>query len=186
MRARFAYPAGIGLVLLAFGVAFSTPANEQITEPFPVTGAVGDVLVSDYHVVTVHDVVLAEEVELGSWRGTTSGVWLVVDATVAARTQRLSMDANVFLDGIRYPGTDRIGIETLDGRVHDPGLPMTGVILVELPADVRERPGATSAVLRFGRGSDVRLDSVIELRLDLTTLETVERVEAERPQRGEP
>lgn len=185
MRRGLAVPAGIGLLLLAFGVAFSTPGDDQVQAPFAVTGEVGDTIVSQHHVVTVHELALADRVELGSWTGTTSGIWLVVDATIAARLERTSTDANVFIGGVRYPGTARTSTDTLDGRVVDAGFPETGSILVELPADVLERPGARSAVLRLSPGLDVRLDSVVELTVDLTALENVGTARRDRPTWGE-
>lgn len=183
MRRALAVPAGIGLTLLAFGVAFSTPSDSQIEEPFAITGEVGDDLVSHHHVVTVHDVSLARTVGLEGWTGTTSGIWLVVDATVASRVERDTVDANLYLGEVRYPATNRTS-DTVDGGVADAGFPRTGAILIELPADVVEHPGARAAVLRLGPSLDVRLDSVIELRLDLTELEVHERVELERVQAG--
>lgn len=184
MRRALAVPAGLGLLALAFGVAFSTPGDEQVEAPFAVTGELGEQIVSQHLVATVDDVALAREVELGFWDGTTSGVWLVVDATLQARVDRTTVDADVFIDGVRYAGTSRAGTDTLDGRVADAGFPLTGSILVELPADVRDLPGARAAVLRIGPGGDSRLDSVIELRIDLTALDVQDAVERDAVRDG--
>jgi hypothetical protein len=185
MRRGLAVPAGLGLVLLAFGVGLSVPDDAVVEAPFATTGRIGEELVSQHLVVTVHDAALAQVVELNGWEGTTAGVWLVVDATIAARVDRRLVASDVFVGAARYPGTGRASTDTVDGRVADAGFPVTGSILVELPADVRERPGATSARLRLSSGYDVRLDSVVELTLDLTRLELHERLELERPRAGE-
>ncbi|GHF26035.1 hypothetical protein [Pseudolysinimonas yzui] len=184
MRRALAVPAGLGLLLLAFGVAYSTPGAPQVEAPFVVTGGVGDQIVSQHLVATVNDVALAEVVELNSWTGTTSGVWLVVDATVEARIERTGVEANLFIAGVRYPGTNRTSTDTVDGRVADAGFPVTGAILIELPADVQTMPGAAAAVLRLSPGIDARLDSVIELTLDLTPLDVAGRVELATPRDG--
>lgn len=185
MRARFALPLGIGLVLLAFGATLAEPSDEVTGAPFAVTGGLGDQLVSQHHVVTFRDAQFADEVALDRWEGTTSGVWLVVDATVEARVERMTVGVDVFVDGVRYAASDRSGGDTVDGSVADPGLPQTGPLLIELPSDIRERPGARSAVLRLGASGDTRLDSVIELRLDLTALDRVDRLEVEPTRDGD-
>jgi hypothetical protein len=184
MRPALALPAGLGLLLLAFGVAYSTPGDAQVQAPFPVTGEVGDQIVSQHLVATVNDVGLTEVVELDFWRGTTSGVWLVVDATIQARIERTGVDANVFIAGVRYAATNRTSTDTVDGRVADAGFPVTGSILIELPADAQTMPGADSATLRISPGLNARLDSVIELRLDLTQLDVADRVALETPRDG--
>ena len=184
MRRALAVPAGIGLVLLAFGMGLSVPDESVIEAPFATTGEFGDELVSQHHVVTVHDATLARVVDLGGWEGTTAGVWLVVDATIAGRVDRATVETDVFLGAARYPGTRRAGTDVVDGRVADAGFPVTGSILVELPADVRDRPGATSARLRISSGYDVRLDSVVELTIDLTRLEAHDRLELDTPRAG--
>jgi len=184
MRRGLAVPSGIGLLLLAFGVSFSTPGDETIHAPFAETGDVGEQIASAHLVATVNDLVLAEVVELGSWRGTTAGIWLVVDATIAARAERSGVEADVFVDGVRYRATARVTSASLTGRVADAGFPVSGSILVELPADVRELPGARSAVLRLGPALDTRLDSVIELTIDLTGLDVVEVAERTTPRAG--
>lgn len=184
MRRALAVPAALGLLVLAFGVAYSSPGDRQAYEPFAVSGELGDEIVSQHLVATVHDAGLADVVELGSWRGTTSGVWLVVDATVQARVERSTVDAKVFIDGVLYPSTNRTSTDTLDGRIADPGFPVSGAILIELPADVQRLPGAATATFQLSTGGDVRLDSVIELTLDLTALSVEPRVERETPRDG--
>lgn len=185
MRRALAVPAGLGLLLLAFGVAYSTPDDPQVQAPFVVTGGVGDEIVSQHLVVTVHEVSLAREVELDLWRGTTSGVWLVVDATAQARVERSNLAVDVYVDGVRYPASGRPGFDTLDAGVADAGFPVSGAVLVELPAGIQDHPGARSATLRFGQGLDVRLDSVIELDLDLTALGIADRAQVDTARAGE-
>ena len=184
MRRALAVPAGLGLLALAFGVAFSTPSDDQVEAPFVVSAELGEQTVSQHLVAQIDEVALARDVELGFWNGTTAGVWLVVDGTIQARVDRTTVDVEVEIDGVRYAGTSRTGTDTLDGRVVDPGFPITGSILVELPADILDVPGARSAVVRIKPGGDSRLDSVIELVVDLTALDVQDRVERETVRDG--
>jgi hypothetical protein len=181
-----AWLAGIGLLLLAFGVTYSSPSQDERQQPFGVTAEIGREAASEHHILTIHDVRLAREVELDGWRGTTSGIWLVVDATVEARVERIGLDAELLFGGSRYASSARPGTDTLDGKVGDPGFPETGSMLIELPADAVDRAGSRSTVLRVGPGGDSRLDSLVELRIDLTALDVVERDELEPPKRGTP
>jgi len=182
VRRGLAVPAGIGLLLLAFGIAYTAPDDERAQAPFATRGTVGEELVARHHVATVHEVSLADRVEIDDWQGTTSGVWLVVDATLAARVETVTVVSSVFVGGVRYAGSSRPGIDTLDGRVADAGFPLRGAMLVELPRDILDVPAARAAVLRISGGGDARLDGVIELVLDLTTLEHVDRVQLSAPE----
>lgn len=184
MKHRLPLLAGLGLLTLTFGVAFSTPESEAIEAPFGMSGAEGDQIVSEYIVAKVHDVELVSEVDLGSWHGTTSGVWLVVDATLEARLERTGVHAEVLIGGYTYHASDRADYDTVDGGVIDPGFPRRGVILVELPADVRDRAGAASAVVRMSDSFDSRLASVVEFTVDLTALPVHEHAELEPARPG--
>ena len=108
-----------------------------------------------------------------------------MDATVQARTERSTVDVNVYIDGVRYPASGRISTDAVDGRVADAGFPVTGPVLVELPADIVERAGARSAIVRFSSGIDARLDSVIDVEVDLTSLQHDDRVDRESARDGE-
>ena len=82
MNRKLAIVAGIGLLAAAYGVAATTPSSQLVEAPFGFRGALGDTVSSPYLIATVHEASLAHEVELGFWRGTTSGVWFVAEATV--------------------------------------------------------------------------------------------------------
>jgi hypothetical protein len=177
--------AGVGLLVLSFGVAWSTPDETIVEAPFAAHAEIGKQTASQHVVATIREVSLAQEVYLDSWRGTTSGVWLVVEATAWSTRERIGIQADLFLDGARFAATGRADSSaTIDGGVIDAGFTVSGPILIELPADVRDLPGAGSAVLRLGSGLDTRLDSVIELVIDLRTLEVDERVELEPRREG--
>lgn len=183
MRRGVAYLAGAGLVLLAFGVAFSTPDSDWVEGPMPARVQIGETATVGDLVGTVHDVRLAREVEADFTRLTTAGVWFVADFTVAGTTERAGVRVDVLIDGVQYPATDRSDA-VLDGSTVDAGLPRTGSSLVELPADIADRPGASAAVLRISPRLDSRLDGVIEIVVDLTALDVADRVEVEAARDG--
>lgn len=185
MRRGVGVVAGLGLLLLAFGVAYTTPGDAEVQAPFSTPGELDEQVVSRHLVATVHDMQLANEVVVEDWEGTTSGIWLVVDATLEARTQRSGVEVNVLIDGVRYLSTTRVGTDAVDGRVVDAGFPITGSVFVELPADILEQWGARSATVRFSEGIDSRLDSVIDYQVDLTELAFDKRVERDAARDGE-
>jgi hypothetical protein len=179
MKRPLAIIAGIGLLAAAYGVAATTPTEQLVEAPFGVRGAIAEPISSAHLIATVHEVSLAHEVELGLWRGTTSGIWFVAVATVEATVAPTLIEADLLIDGVRYPVTWRGDGDTVDTNALDVLFPTTGPLLIELPADVLDFPGARSAVLRIGPFGDDRLDSVIEIVIDLTTLDIVDRAELE-------
>lgn len=177
MKRVLAVAAGLGLLAVAYGVSYTTPGQPVLEAPFGTPAVIGEETTSRHLVVTFREVVLADEIEIASWEGTTSGVWLAGELTVEATTEPTTMRLDVFIDGVRYSGSGRIDDETVIGGLAEAGLPITGPFAVELPADVLDLPGARAAVIRVAGGGDSRLDSVVELTVDLTTLEHLDRAE---------
>jgi hypothetical protein len=183
MRAGLGYLAGAGLLALALGVAYSTPDSDWVEGPMASRVQLGETVTVGDLVGTVHDVSLAREVEADFTTLTTAGIWFVTEFTVAGTTDRTGVRVDVFIDGVQYPATDRSDA-VIDGSTVDAGLPRTGPSLVELPADVVDLPGASTAVLRISPRFDSRLDGVIEVVVDLTALELADRVEVESARDG--
>jgi hypothetical protein len=183
MRRGVSYLAGAGLLLLAFGVAYSTPESDWVEGPMASRVSLGQTVAVDDFVGTVHDVTLAREVDTDDGRLTTAGVWFVTEFTIAGTTERTGVRVDVLIDGKQYPATDRSDV-VLDGSTVDAGLPRTGPSLVELPADVVDLPGASTAVLRISPRFDSRLDGVIEIVVDLTALAIADSVEVETARDG--
>lgn len=119
---------------------------------------------------------LADTVLSGDWRGSTTGQWLVIDATASTRGTGARVSASLVIGELTYLSVDRSGVDPLDSVQLEPGLPWSGVLLFELPADAATLPGADRAVLRVGTALEPRLDSVLELPLDLTALPHESRV----------
>jgi hypothetical protein len=73
------------------------------------------------------------------------------------------------IGGLRYSSSDRPD-EAVLGTSLDPGLPQSGSFVFELPESALEGPEARHVVVRFATTFQVRLDSAIEMTLDLTSL----------------
>lgn len=185
MNRGLALVAGLGLVALAFGVSATTPTQRAVEQPFATPAVLGEEAVSRHLLVTVHDVALADVIVLDAWTGTTSGVWLVGEATVTATTERRTLRVEGFLGDTRYIETRRPRRGLLSSGVVEAGFPITGPFAIELPADVLDRPEATGFVVRFGAGLDSRLDGVVELRVDLTALDHERRLVLDVVREGE-
>jgi hypothetical protein len=183
MRRAVGYLTGAGLLVLAFGVAFSTPHDDVIEGPIAVRPAIGEPAAFGDLAMTVHDVSLAREIEIDATRLTTAGIWLVAEVTVEGTTERTSVNVDVLIDGRRYPASGRAD-GTADESVVDAAFPITGAVIVELPADVQDLPGSRSSVLRFSPSGDPRLDGVIELVIDLTALDIADDLEVESARDG--
>ena len=176
--------AGIGLLAAAYGVAATTPTSQVVEAPFGSRGSIGDTITSSDLIATVHDASLANEVELGLWRGTTTGVWFVAEATIEATLTSRVIEIDLFIDGVRYVATGRGDGDTVDTNSVAVRFPTTGPLLIELPADVLDFPGARTAVLRISTFGDDRLEGVVEVVIDLTALDVDDRVELEPARDG--
>jgi hypothetical protein len=183
MKRAVGYLAGAGLLLLAFGVAYTTPHDDVIEGPIPVRTSIGEPAAFGDLAMTVHDVSLARQITVDFTPLTTAGVWLVAEVTVEGTTERTPVNVDVLIDGRRYPASGRAD-GTADESVVEAAFPVTGPVIVELPADVLDLPGARSAVLRFSPSGDPRLDGVIELVVDLTSFEISDDLDVEGARDG--
>ncbi|QNO38594.1 hypothetical protein H4J02_06235 [Protaetiibacter sp. SSC-01] len=162
--------AALGLVALAFVVARTEPQEELSFAPFAVRVDEGELGEGRDLQAVVDEVLLADEVALGSWTGETAGVWLVV-ATRMATTENGSLGyATLTVGERRWTASTRPGLPAMSSASLDPGLPMAGSFFFELPADIADDPGARHAVVRLAQDSDARLRTVVETEVDLTAI----------------
>ena len=174
MIRRFGKPAVImitvALIAAAFVVRLTQPSDEARQAPFVASAVLGQAVEGRDLVLTAHAVYLADRVTAPSWAGLTEGIWLVVDATIGSKVGIATPYATLTVGGLQYTSSDRPDDAAL-GASLSPGLPQTGSFVFELPLSALEGPDATHAVVRFATAFQVRLDSAIDLTLDLTTLE---------------
>src|SRR5690606_5933995 len=130
----------------------------------------GDRLLGRTIEVRLLEAVLVDEIELDGWRGTTSGIWFVAQLDAAAVLERASLIAELEIDGVTYAATERTD-DVVTDRLLRVMLPIRGNMAIEMPTEVLQTAAAERAILRFKERGDVRLDSVIEFAIDLTSLE---------------
>ncbi|MCH1881671.1 DUF4352 domain-containing protein [Agrococcus sp. ARC_14] len=173
MRRVLAWVLGIALMAVAGVVGAVSLDDTQTQAPFAVEATIGERAAGRDIAVTVTDVRVADEVvDDRGWRA--SGTWLVVDLEAeAVRSERASLLSLAELD----LGDRRISASERPESLLDVGLavgvPQRGALAFELPEGALAGP----ATLRLGRSSDPRVDSLVELRIDLTSLEHVDELE---------
>ncbi len=160
----------LALLALAFLAARTEPSDDVTFAPFVVRVEAGQLGEGRGLQAAVDDAVLADEATLDDWTGETSGVWLVV-ATRMASTENGSLGyATLAVGERRWVASTRPGLAAMTSAYLEPGLPMAGSFLFELPGDIVDDPAARDAVVRLAGESDSRLRTVVEVGVDLTAL----------------
>lgn len=182
---------GVGLVAVlaaAWFVAHSTPGEEKWQSAIPVNGAVGETISGRNLEATVNSVRVAEEVTASNgWAGPTSGVWVVVDASVAKIVDdRLGSlgTANLVINTTTYSASKRPDLGSISGTVLSTGIPLTGPLMFEVPRALVESEQARTAEIQFAVRDDTRADSLLIIEVDLTELTIVQSLETDEPVRG--
>lgn len=157
------------LVLLvgAWGLSKATLPDESTTEAFPAVAAIGEPIITRNLEVTVTDVQVARRVtDPDGW--TAEGTWLVVDLEAASvlTQEGSSLGLTQLVIGDRtFTATDR-GTSFVDQRLVT-GVPRSGSLAFELPADAPTGTATLRLGLPTGSPGEVLLDDVVELVLDL-------------------
>jgi hypothetical protein len=175
MRPWAVWTIGAALVALAWGVVQITPGEDAAVEPFVVPAAVGETAEARAFEVSVTDPRLGTRATDGSW--SSEGTWLIVDVTVTARNDEqdaLLLHAELTVDGVAYRASER-PTSIYQQRVAV-GIPRSGSLAFELPADVADRTGS----LTLGLSVETRLDSLVEVPIDLGALTREPQVELTR------
>ena len=166
----FAIVGALVLVALAFAVARTEPQEEFGFAPFAVRVQPGEVGEGRGLQGAVDGAVLADTVRLDGWTGETTGTWLVV-RTRMATTENPSLAYATLRVGERtWVASNRPGSDAMHAAVLDPGMPIAGSFVFEIPADLVDEPAARTAIVRLADDGDTRLSTVIEAQLDLTQL----------------
>lgn len=166
-RAAAAWAGGIACVVAAWGVAFVTPDEEAASDPFVIQTALDKPAQGRNIAVTVTDARIADEVTAPrGWSA--EGTWLVLDleAQAVVSETRSALSYVVLQAGGRTFQASERG-RSLYREPLAVGIPQSGTVAFEIPADVAE---LTTATVQLGVSSDPRLDSVIELPLNLAEL----------------
>lgn len=172
MRPWLVWTIGIALIAAAWAVVQVTPEDAAAEAPFAVRAAVGEEATGRALSVTVTDVRLGDRAVAGGWRA--EGTWVVVDLRAQAlREEQGSLlgHAALVIDGTTYRASERPA-----SMFRSPlavGIPREGSIAFELPADLADRSGT----LQLALDAETRLDSLIEVPLDLGALDPQDEVD---------
>ncbi len=174
MTGRLGSAAGIllGLLLIAgaWGVAQLAPEPETLEAPVPVRVEAGDWGIGrDIAGAAGEEVVVAQRLTDDGrepWNGASeAGLWIAVRAEVQTLRRTGTAAATLEYAGLLVPASDRPPTAVrLPGTLLRPGIAAGGWFVFEVPAGI---PMPDAVTLRFGRGGDVRLDSVLVTRIDL-------------------
>lgn len=162
----------VGILAIAAVVVHTAPDRELQQSPIIVDGTLGERASGRNIAATVHSVAVTESVTAGNgWAGGTTGVWVVVDVSVEAvvTDQRAVLGTAVLRVGDSgFSASTRPGKATVASTSLATGIPLTGPLMFELPADVAAGASAAHAHLELAANSDPRVDSQIVVPLDLT------------------
>jgi hypothetical protein len=174
----------VGAVFVVAAVAFSVlePTDIQTNAPFATSiTALGQKVTTRAFNLTVTDVRFADRLTASDWVGSTDGVWLVIEIVYAARIRSTNVQGVLHVGGVDYDSSARADDMNLATAYSEPGLPWSRTMIFELPVSALAAAGSDHAVVEFGQSSDVRLDGVIELPLDLSTVERVSTISISEP-----
>ena len=170
----------VALIAAAFLVRLTEPSDEQSQEPFVSGAAFGEEAEGRDLTLVADDAYLADRLTSSEWVGETPGVWLVVDATIGAKLGNTVPYVTLRVGELTYVISSRAGDSALGGSLAA-GLPQQGSFVFEIPRELVDSPDATHAVVRFSNGYRVRLDSAIDLVLDLSALRHEKSVSLSEP-----
>jgi len=177
--------AGLVVILVIAGVvAHTTPSREQQEAAIPVHGEVGETVEGRNIRATVNDVRIAESVEASNgWAGPTSGVWVVVDASVEARVTDLATlgYARIKVGDVTYSASTRPDQATIAETGLSVGIPWTGPLMFELPLPLVSSDPARHAELQFAVSNDPRADSMLVMPVDLQAIDIDAVIETDEP-----
>lgn len=166
------------LLVAAWFVALGTPDRDAATAPFTVTAQLGQEASGRNIAVTVDQVRLATEGVSDGSGWSAGGTWLVVDLSAQATVTEVAANlsyARLHLGADLYQASERPRSLARSPLAVD--IPRSGTLAFEVP------PEAVTgrAVLTLGLSVDPRLDSVIELPIDLDTVPREAEIAWERP-----
>lgn len=170
-----AWTAGAALVAAAWVVVHLTPAQGIDEAPFVVSAAVGEPATARAFTATVTGARLADRAVAGAWSA--EGSWLIVDIEAAAvrEEQGARLSGMTFTAGGRtYTASERPAgaFDSFAQTDLSVGLAQTGSVAFELADDV-----SGSGMLHLSLNTDTRLDSLIEVAIDLDQLPHTDEAE---------
>ncbi|WP_155888721.1 hypothetical protein [Inquilinus limosus] len=154
--------------VLLLAMQWTTPYYDRKTDPIPVHGRIGETVAARKFTARIETIQFARQLRFEAYGKPvvrdTSGLWAVVTATLAARSESTLVHEAVWEGptGLRYSHSDRLsGVRSLlAGALLQPGLPRRGWFIFEIRED--QARGATFMAPGVGT---TRLDSVVRITL---------------------
>ncbi|MGD8166582.1 hypothetical protein ACEXOS_005110 [Herbiconiux sp. P16] len=183
--------AALVAVLVVAGIVSHTAPTEAFWQaPIPVTGVLGEPVTGRNIQATVTGVRAADSVTASTgWTGETTGVWVVVDASVEAvvtDSGALLGTAQLQIGDRVYSASERPDYGTIAQKSLYTGIPSTGPLMFEVPRDILSEASAKDAQIQLAVDSDPRVDSLVVVPVDLTALEIEPSIETDEPEWGAP
>ena len=175
----------VGVLAIAWFIAETTPTEEAWQGPIVVSGDIGETLTGRNIQAVVSEVRIAETVTASNgWAGPTTGVWVVVDASVSAVVDDIGASlgtAGFVIDGVTYSASRRPDDGTIARAPLSTGIPLSGPLMFEVPRELVESDAATSATIQLAINGDPRADSMLVVGVDLTALPLLPSVDTDDP-----
>lgn len=170
--------AALIVATLAVGhvITSHTPDADAMQKPFLRTAAIGKPVNTRTFDATVLGVRGAAVIRQNDTDHDTSGVWIIVNVRLVARSNPATLGYAVLRDaqGRTYAATTRIDQFLTGGRTLEPGVPVTGEIAFEVPVPVATHLSVDLA----GDLIDTRMDAMTDIPIP----ETAAQVAAWRAQ----
>jgi hypothetical protein len=170
------------LILAALAVGSLIPGSDENIEhrerPFVAAGQVGDQRSTREIDITVTEVRGVGKIKGDKRIHDTAGIWVIVKVRVTARAEAgiIGYAAVRDSDGRTFELSARIE-QPLEGRTLQPGIPVTGELVFEMPRDA-----ATDLTVLFAdRAFDRRMDVQVEIDLPEVDRAQVDRWAAAGP-----
>ncbi|MBD3940661.1 hypothetical protein IF188_02980 [Microbacterium sp. NEAU-LLC] len=168
-----AWTIGLIFIVAAWFVSLATPGDVQKKAPFEVPATIGQAATGRNIAVTFTDLRRADTVNATAWSA--EGNWLVVDLdaeAVLTETGASLRSAQLRIDGKQFDASERPK-SFYRGALHV-GVPQSGSLAFELPADLRAGEGRIELALN---GVNPELDSMIVLTIDLADVPAVDETD---------
>ncbi len=180
---QFVAPLTAVIAIVASALVWhNLPVNTDIYAPFPVRGESGSPVQGRAIATTVTGLRIAPRVTPDPGRPVNAiGVWVIVDATVAATETSGLPRAELLIGPNSYLPTDRLLPGTTLGALLDPGIAEQGAWVFDVPSSLLDT--VDSVVLRTWLGLDPRLDSqlVVNIPLHDSGVSRLDAVKLARP-----
>ena len=180
----------VAILVVAGIVSHTAPTAAFWQAPIPVAGTIGEPVTGRNIEATVIEVRAADSVTASNgWAGETTGVWVVVDASVEAVVTdygALLGTAQLQIGDRVYSASERPDLGTIAHKSLTTGIPNTGPLMFEVPRDLLSSEAAKDAQLQLAVDGDPRVDSLIVVPVDLTVVEIEPSIETDEPTWGAP